>query len=193
MRASPMSRNRCFGSFCKQRCKRTRTRIGVAAGSCDQSGSSLITAASVSVTDSPRNAILPVSISYSTQPNAQMSARRSTALPFACSGDMYAAVPSRTPACVAIRLTVGELAMSMEDASPSSAFAKPEIEHLHRVVVRHLHVRGFQIAVHDPALVRVFERVADLLRDRQRLSIGIGPCLMRSASVGPSTSSITNA
>jgi hypothetical protein len=39
MRASPMSRNLCFASFCKQRCNRTRTRIGVAAGSCDQSGS----------------------------------------------------------------------------------------------------------------------------------------------------------
>ena len=126
MRASPISRRRCFASFCRQRRKRTRTRIGVAAGSFDQSGSFLITAASVSVTVSPRNAIFPVNISYSTHPNAQMSARRSTGLAFACSGDMYAAVPSNTPACVAMWLMVGEFAISAADNSVSMAFAKPK-------------------------------------------------------------------
>jgi hypothetical protein len=43
----------------------------------------------VSVTVSPPpNSILPVSISYSTTPKAQISARLSTGLPRACSGDM---------------------------------------------------------------------------------------------------------
>ncbi len=37
-----------------------------------------------------------------------MSARLSTALPRACSGDMYAAVPRTTPACVAAAVSVGE-------------------------------------------------------------------------------------
>jgi hypothetical protein len=37
MRASPIACRRCFASFCKQRCKRTRTRTGVALGSWDQS------------------------------------------------------------------------------------------------------------------------------------------------------------
>jgi hypothetical protein len=37
---------------------------------------------------SPANACLAVSISYKTQPNAQMSVRRSTARPRACSGLM---------------------------------------------------------------------------------------------------------
>ena len=53
--------------------------------------------ASVSLTSSPSNGRLPVSISYSTQPNAQMSLRLSASRPFACSGDMYAAVPRITP------------------------------------------------------------------------------------------------
>ncbi len=60
-------------------------------------GVSFITEASVSVTDSPAKTVRPLSISASTTPNAQMSARRSTGLPLACSGDMYAAVPSTTP------------------------------------------------------------------------------------------------
>jgi len=46
------------------------------------------TLASVSLTSSPSNARVPVSISYSTDPNAQISARLSTALPFDCSGAM---------------------------------------------------------------------------------------------------------
>src|SRR3974377_161096 len=82
--------------------------------------------ASVSVTVSPVNACFPVNISYSTHPNAQMSARRSTVLALACSGDMYAAVPSNTPCIVAMRLMVGDVEMSIEDGSPSSALAKPK-------------------------------------------------------------------
>jgi hypothetical protein len=42
----------------------------------------------------------PVSNSNSTTPKAQISARSSTGLPRACSGDMYAAVPRIMPACV---------------------------------------------------------------------------------------------
>ena len=42
----------------------------------------------VSETVSPSNAPRPVSISYSTQPNAQTSLRLSTGFPRACSGLM---------------------------------------------------------------------------------------------------------
>ena len=45
----------------------------------------------------------------------------------------------------------------------------------------------------DALLVRGLERVGNLSRDRQRLVDGIGPRAMRSASVGPSTSSMTSA
>ena len=66
-------------------------------GSASQSGSDLMTLASTSVDVSPSNARAPVSISYSTQPNAQMSAPLVDRLPRACSGLMYAAVPRIIP------------------------------------------------------------------------------------------------
>ena len=61
------------------------------------------------MTSSPSKARFPESISKSTHPNAKISVRRSTARPFACSGDIYAAVPRMTPAFVAAMLArVGE-------------------------------------------------------------------------------------
>ena len=48
-----------------------------------------------------------------------MSARLSTRLPLACSGDMYAAVPITVPATVAPRVTVGEFSGSkLADLAP---------------------------------------------------------------------------
>ena len=99
--ASPMSRSRFFGSRSRQRPRSARTWGGVSGGSFDQSGSCRSTAASTSETVSPSKQRVPVSISYSTTPKDQMSDRLSTGLPRACSGDMYAAVPITTPACVA--------------------------------------------------------------------------------------------
>ena len=61
---------------------------GVSGGSASHGGSLVMTNASVSVMSSPPKARRPASSSNSTQPNAQMSARRSTARPFACSGAM---------------------------------------------------------------------------------------------------------
>ena len=49
------------------------------------------------MTSSPSNGRVPVSISNSTHPNDQMSTRLSTGRPRACSGAMYAAVPTMTP------------------------------------------------------------------------------------------------
>ena len=46
-------------------------------------------------------------------------------------------------------------------------FRETEVEHLHGAVAAHLDVRGLQIAVDDPLLVRGFERLRDLLRDGQ--------------------------
>ena len=78
-RASPIACSRCFGSFFRHLA--SNGRAPPAAGSACQSGSLLTTATIVSVTSSPLNADTPVSISKSTQPNAQISARVSTALP----------------------------------------------------------------------------------------------------------------
>ena len=77
-----------------------------------------------------------------TQPKDQMSVRRSTTLPRACSGERYAAVPRITPAIVDGLMKVGECgsvgeervgeSMSAGDfASPSSSvatlpFARPK-------------------------------------------------------------------
>ena len=73
---------------------------GVAAGSALQSGSRSRTAAIVSDTVALANARRPASISYNTHPKDQMSVRRSVACPRACSGLMYAAVPSTSPCFV---------------------------------------------------------------------------------------------
>ncbi len=72
-------------------------------------------------------------------------------------------------------------------------FRQAEVQHLHGAVRAHLDIRGFEIAMDDPLLVRRFERVRDLLRDRQRFVDRDRPRAMRSASVAPSTSSITSA
>ena len=57
-------------------------------GKRSQRGSRVSTCAIVSETSSPAKVRVPVSISYSTHPNAQMSLRLSAGFPFACSGDM---------------------------------------------------------------------------------------------------------
>ena len=100
-----------------------------------------------------------------------MSARLSTGLPRACSGAMYAAVPRIIPACVIAGVViVGDMRHVRAAPSPRRLhrLRQPEVEHLHRAVGAHLDVRGLQIAMDDALLVRGFERVGDLLRDRQR-------------------------
>ena len=72
-------------------------------------------------------------------------------------------------------------------------FRDAEVEHLDRPVGLELDVRGLEIAMHDPALVRGLERSRDL---RAMLDASLGgslPCAMCSASVGPSMSSSTSA
>ena len=54
-------------------------------------------------------------------------------------------------------------------------------------------VRGLQIAMHDAALVRVRQRFRDLSSDAKRIFQLERASAIRSASVGPSTSSITSA
>ena len=72
----------------------------------------------------PGNATRPVSISKSTHPKAQMSARLSTLCPRACSGLMYAAVPSSTPSRVPLITIVGDCERS--GAEPALDFASPK-------------------------------------------------------------------
>jgi len=53
--------------------------------------------------------------------------------------------------------------------SRTHGLGQPEVEHLHRAVSADLDIRGLQIAMNDPLLVRRFEGVRDLFCDRQRL------------------------
>ncbi len=46
---------------------------------------------------------------------------------------------------------------------------QPEVQHLHRAVGFDLDIRGLEIAIDDPLLVRGLERLGDLFGDRQRL------------------------
>ena len=127
-RASAASRSLRLGSFCKQRRSRDRTTLGVSAGSAAHSGSVFNTSLITSTALVPSNARRPVSISYSTQPKAQISARLSTALPRACSGAMYAAVPRIIPArVIAGVVIVGDIDTLGDDpATGSIAFAMPK-------------------------------------------------------------------
>jgi len=153
----------------------------------------MITAASVSATAWPPNAVIPVNISNSTQPNAQMSARRSTGLALACSGDIYAAVPSSTPSCVAIRLLVGDLEMSIVEMSPSSALARPKSRIFTVSSAATFMLAGFRSRWMIPRSCAYSTASAICRATRTDSSTGIGPALTRSASVGPSTNSITRA
>ena len=74
--------------FWKQRSRTLRTLDGVSGGSCIKSGSLWITAPRMSVIVSPLNAFRPVRHSYRTEAKANTSVLLSTAVPFACSGDM---------------------------------------------------------------------------------------------------------
>ena len=84
-----------------------RTDAGVSFLNRVRSGVRSMIAAITSEAVSPSKARLPVSISNSTQPNAQMSVRLSMRLPRACSGLMYAAVPRINPSSVPCPVIVG--------------------------------------------------------------------------------------
>ena len=73
----------------------------------------------------PRTRVVPDSISYSTQPNAQMSVRLSTGSPRACSGLMYAGVPAIMPG-LAERRDRAAHASSAWLRARSNAFARPK-------------------------------------------------------------------
>ena len=74
-----------------------RRRAGRSAAAFQAGSASRYRSAIVSVPVSAANARCPLSISYTTQPNAQISARLSTPRPRTCSGAMYGTVPRTTP------------------------------------------------------------------------------------------------
>ena len=81
--ASPMSRRRFFALRSRQRRSRPRIAGGVSPGNLSKSIGQRSTSASVCEIGSPAKRRWPVSISHSTTPNDQISARLSTGLPLA--------------------------------------------------------------------------------------------------------------
>ena len=195
MRASPMSRRRRFGSRSRQRATSSRTRRGTSPGNCDRSIGFDSTPETTSATDSPSNNRRPLSISKRTTPKAQMSARRSTGRPRACSGAMYAAVPRMTPmAVIAGDVTAASVAA---DPSPATAFARPKSSTLTVPSSRTLILAGLRSRCTIPcscadSSASAIWRAMD--RDSERpMARGPGPDPSISASVGPGTSSMTRA
>ena len=115
----------------------------------------------------PSNAFLPVTISYSTAPNAKMSVRASASWPSSCSGAMYWNVPRIVPCAVRFGGVVGSI-----DRLPATAWSaslrQPEIEQL-RARLRQHDVARLEIAMDDAGAVRSRERVGNLNPDLQRL------------------------
>ena len=194
MRASPMSRNRCFGSFCKQRCNKHAYAERRPRGSCDQSGSRI---------EHRRQHIrhcLATECHLAGQhlvehaaegPDVRAAVDRLAFGP--APGDMYAAVPRMKPACVAMRVRVGELAMSFSTASPSTALARPKSRIFTESSRETLTFAGFRSRCTMPRSCAYSRPSAICFAIRTASSTGNGPDSMRSASVGPSTSSITSA
>ena len=191
-RAVPISGSRCFWSRSRHRLRSRRTECGVSDGNSAQSTSCRSTAASVSDTVWPVNVGCPASISNSTHPKAQMSARLSTGFPRACSGDMYAAVPMITPICVAAAVSVGDW-LGSPSGLGSSAFANPKSSTLTVPSSRTLMFAGLRSRWITPASCAASSASAICLPIGSASSSGIGPFEIRSARVGPSTSSSTSA
>ncbi len=132
-------------SFSSERLSSVSTGAGTCGGSKLQSGSLRRIAAIVSLMSSPSNARLAASISYNTHPSAHTSLRLSAPRPFACSGDMYAAVPRMTPACVMAGLVmVGDNVWPADVAAGSFVFAKPKSSTLTVPSRRTLMLAGFR-------------------------------------------------
>ena len=111
----------------------------------------------------PVNGCSPVSISYSMHPSANRSLRPSIVSPAACSGLMYAGVPTVTPD---LRETSRALRRRREHR-----LADPEVGDERVPVVQH-DVLGLDVAVHHAVAVRVVQRVGHLARDAHRVVDG---------------------
>ena len=85
------------------------------------------------------------------------------------------------------------LRMARRRSDGVQGLGKAEVQHLDRAIRPYFDVGGLQIAVDDPRLMRRGQYSTICLAIGSASSSGIGPCAIRSAGVGPSTSSITRA
>lgn len=105
---------RSAGSFSRAFSTTMRSGSGTSSGS-GPAGRWMI-ACNTSGSDAPAKGRCPASTSYSTTPKEKISLRASSGRPDACSGDMYATVPTMIPGRVRVSVTVG---VASSDVPPS--------------------------------------------------------------------------
>ena len=101
-------------------------------------------------------ALRPVSISKSTDPNANKSVRVSASFPSSCSGAMYWAVPRITPGRVR-----SDAVRSSAERDTVRGLGQSKVEELGAGPGHH-DVAWFEIAMHDPGTVRAIQRRGNL-------------------------------
>src|SRR5207247_1180801 len=107
--------------------------------------------------DAPTNGRRPASTSYSTTPKEKISLRASTAWPRVCSGDMYATVPTTTPA----RVVSSVWGAGNIQRRPFVEFRQAEVRQLGVAALRDQNVRRLDVTVQDAGIVRSGEPVGD--------------------------------
>ena len=190
IRASAMSCNRRFGSLSRHRCSNRVTPGGVAAGSARQSGSRSRILAMVSETVSRgecRAARQHLVEHAAERPDVRPLVDR---LPARLLRAHVGRRPENHPVTRAADAGSRRLCQIRAGGIAARRLRQAEVEDLDDAVGRDLDVGRFQIAVNDALLVRRFQRLGDLPRDRQRLARS-GSVPARSARRGssPSTSS----
>ena len=121
----------------------------------------------------PGRAAVPVAISYSTTPSENRSVRASSAFPSACSGDMYATVPTAVPALVSGSGAVSRRRQGRRrlgrGPSVRHQLGQPEVEDLGVARRREEEVGRLDVPMNDPFGVRRLQTVGHLQRHRQDL------------------------
>ncbi len=131
----------------------------------------------------PLKGKLPVVISYNTTPKENRSVRASSASPRACSGDMYATVPTATPGLVrkASRAVAvgGALSPIASDARRPSddQLGQTEVQNLGLPARGHEDVGGLEVAMNNALRVSGVQRIHNLTCQIQER-----PCLDRLSS-----------
>src|SRR5262245_25728331 len=122
-----------------------------------------------------------------------MSARLSTGFPRACSGLLYAAVPRMTPLTVIVGLPIVGTCERSEAGAGSSVFARPKSSTFTVPSGRTWMLAGFRSRWMIPRSCAASSASAICFAIGNASTKGTAPCAIRSASVGPSTNSITSA
>ena len=171
---------------------------GVSAGRSFQRGSSFTTAARMSVTVSPAKARAPVSISNSTQPNAQRSVRASTVWPRACSGthvgrraEQHAGTRQRRG--TRDRRCPNPIPDSVPPRSSSNILASPKSSTFTVPSARSLILAGFRSRWTHRARARHRAHRRSATAIGSASASGIAPRASRRARSSPSTSSMMSA